>query len=137
MTDQKFAFLCGTVAPGSQALLSIGIIRLKNHDMNGEAVEIKVSQNDPGLAKISPGKKRMVIAKEGKIIAVFGRPRIKLLRMLERGADLNQDLIDCFSPMYPKPEKVFRTTQKWKNTQECRDQKDYQAHRMRKWIYGR
>ncbi len=118
--NNEVTFLCGKVMPGSTGLLSLGIIQLKNRDVKGLAVQVQVKPNDPGLAYIAPNNTRMVIARNGLIVAVFGRPRIKLLRMLERGANITQDLIDCFSPMYPKPEKIFRTTRKWKNTPEFR-----------------
>ena len=95
--NQGIRFLCGKISRREDCLPR-GEIRLRN----GES--LRVDQSDKGLHVIVPGKRRMVIVKDGEIIAVFGRPRIKLLRMLERGATITQDLIDCYSPMYPKPE---------------------------------
>lgn len=105
--NNEVTFLCGRVMPDSLNLLSRGVIRLNNYDVNGEVIQIRVQLDDAGLAYIVPNKTRMVIARNDLIIAVFGRPRIKLLRMLERGANITQDLIDCFSPMYPKPEQIY------------------------------
>ena len=60
MTDsQEVTFLCGVVKPDSKALLSLGIVRLKNDPTDCEVREIKVSPNDPGLSKIIPGRRRM------------------------------------------------------------------------------
>lgn len=105
--NNEVTFLCGRVMPDSLNLLSRGVIRLNNCDVNGEVIQIWVQLDDAGLAYIVPNKTRMVIARNDLIIAVFGRPRIKLLRMLEHGVNITQDLIDCFSPMYPKPEQIY------------------------------
>lgn len=130
--NQKLAFLCGRVMPDSLNLLSRGVIRLNNYDVNGEVIQIRVQLDDAGLAYIVPNKTRMVIVRNDLIIAVFGRPRIKLLRMLEHGVNITQDLIDCFSPMYPKPEQVFRTIYRWRNTQDYRD-KTAKLRRLRRY----
>jgi hypothetical protein len=105
-----FAFICGRIRSDSGDSLRAGIIRLRN----GQRLE--VDSHDPGLAYLKAGRIRMVVARGGKIIAVFGRPRIKLLLMLGNGVSVTQDLIDCYSPMYPRPEKIFRSTMKWKGS---------------------
>lgn len=110
--ERRYECLCGVIEPAPNPRLSLGLIELKRGG------SLRVSPDDPGLAKIQAGKRRMIIVKDGKIIAVFGRPRIKLLRMLEQGAAVTQDFIDCFSPMYPKPEQIFRTTYKRRKTPE-------------------
>lgn len=109
--ERRYQVLCGVIEPPPNTRLAVGFIELKR---GGGSLE--VSPNDPGLAKIKAGTRRMIIVKDGRIIAVFGRPRIKLLRMLEQNIEVTQDFIDCFGPMYPKPEKIFRTTYKSRGT---------------------
>lgn len=118
MTEpDKFTFLCGVVDK-NEGLLSLGIIRLQNLFGSRELREIEVSQNDPGLKYIVAGRRRMVVTKNRKIIAVFGRPRIGLLAMLSSDKVVTEEHIYSFSPTYPKPEKVLRATRKWKGTQK-------------------
>lgn len=119
--ERRYECLCGVIEPSPNPRLSLGLIELKRGG------SLRVSPDDPGLAKIQAGKMRMIIVKDGRIIAVFGRPRVKLLRMLEQGVAVTQDFIDCFSPMYPKPEKVFRTTYKWRGSPEYRRWKRIQG----------
>ncbi len=118
MTEiEKVTFLCGVVNK-NPGLLSLGIIRLQIEFGSREVHEIEVSQNDPGLKSVIAGRRRMVIARNGKIIAVFGRPRIRLLSMIADGVAVTDEVIESFGPMYPKPDKVLRTTRKWKGTPE-------------------
>jgi hypothetical protein len=115
------SFLCGKIERDPRYNLVRGIIMFTY----GE--HLRVLPDDPGLSYIKAGKRRMVVVKDETIVAVFGKPRIKLLGMLERGAKVTQDLLDCYQPMYPKPEKSFkvpRTTYRWRGTLDQRLQKN-------------
>jgi hypothetical protein len=101
MTVKKdVTFLCGVVKPDSEELLDVGIIRLRGRTVDGKRPELKVSHNDPGLRYVLPGRCRMIILHEGVIIAVYARPRIKLLRMLEQGSPVGRRLIRKEKPLY-------------------------------------
>lgn len=118
MTEHdKVTFLCGVVSKNS-GLLRLGIIRLQNEFGAQDIHQLEVNQSDPGLKYVLAGRRRMVVVKNRNIVAVFGRPRIGLLTMLSSDKVITDELIYSFSPMYPKPGKVLRTTRKWKGTQE-------------------
>ena len=98
MENQPYpiSFLCGLIPRGSGNLLGQGHILLKS----GQG--IKVISTDPGLRYVKPGRRRMVVAKDGEILAVYGRPRIRLLRTLERGGVITAEVLECSHPMYLK-----------------------------------
>lgn len=58
------------------------------------------SANDKGLEHLVIGKRRLVIIKNGKIMAVFIRPRIRLIRRLE-AEEFNEKTIAGYRPIYP------------------------------------
>ena len=60
------------------------------------------------VKKITIGRRRMIILRDGIILGLFGRPRIRLLGMVLRGALITEEVIECYLPMYPKPERTFK-----------------------------
>lgn len=52
--------------------------------------------------RIVVGRRRMIVLKNGRILGIFGRPRIRLLQMINRGARITEEVIECSFPMYPK-----------------------------------
>ncbi|MFA5132173.1 MAG: hypothetical protein WC444_02485 [Candidatus Paceibacterota bacterium] len=93
---KEITFLCGKVMPYSDDLVGVGIVKLRNGS------RIEVPQNDPGLEKVRAGMPRMIVVKNNRIWAVYARPRIRLLRMLERGADVTEEILEMYRPMYMK-----------------------------------
>ena len=66
-----------------------------------DEVTVVVGQ-DEVKAKITEGRRRMIVLHNGVIIGVFGRPRIRLLQMILRGAPITEEVIECSLPMWPK-----------------------------------
>ena len=94
MASEEVSFLCGVIEKGSEGNLARGSIRLRNRE------HIEVPPNDPGLGYIKPGRPRMGVSKDGVIWAVYNRPKVKLLRMLERGALITEEVLEVYQPRY-------------------------------------
>lgn len=60
------------------------------------------------VKRISVGLRRMIILRDGAVLGLFGRPRIRLHGMVVRGALITKEVIECYLPMYPKPERTFK-----------------------------
>ena len=100
-THGKYAtYLCGTVQPHSEAELARGVVLLKGNN----SVRFFVSPDDPGLVKVVAGRRRLVVVEcvdlKCEILAVYGRPRIRLIRLLERGCHVTEEVLECYLPMY-------------------------------------
>jgi hypothetical protein len=68
--------------------------------------EVIVAQNQPEAVKrIVVGKRRMVVLRDGVVLGIFCRPRIRLLDRIRLGEMITQEVIECSFPMYPKSEK--------------------------------
>ncbi len=91
--SNNITFLCGVTENWPDRLAN-GMIALRNGEM------LKVSPNDPGLSHVLSGRRRMIIVKGGVIWAVYSRPRIKLLRKLERGDFVTAEVLELYSPRY-------------------------------------
>lgn len=94
-------FLCGKVVKMIE-LPSGGLMVFTRDD------SVFVGPNQKAVVKrISVGKRRMIILRDGVVLGLFGRPRIRLLGMVLRGALITQEVIECYLPMYPTPERTF------------------------------
>ena len=100
-TPSVDTFLCGMVAPGSDSYLTRGIIQLRDEN------RLSVVASDPGLRKIKAGRRCMVIVRNGRILAVFRRPRINLIRLIEGGVPMTRKLLSDESPAYLQSEATF------------------------------
>jgi hypothetical protein len=92
--EPRISFLCGTIRNWGELMTEWGIIRLRS------SAEIHVSRNDPGLTHVQPGRMRMVIVKDGIIWAVYNRPKVKLLRRLEQGGLITEEVLELYQPRY-------------------------------------
>lgn len=101
-TGAKISFLCGKIKVESERLISLGIIQL------WDGQEILVSPGDKGLKYVLSGKQRMIVVKNDTILAVYARPRIRLLRILEQGIDPTSDLLHSYVPLYPRQTGISR-----------------------------
>ena len=96
--QQNITFLCGVIDPRDslyrESNIKKGIIYLRRYG------KITVQPSDPGLRYVISGRCRMIVVREGAIWTIYGRPRIKLLRMLERGIYITEEILEMYSPMY-------------------------------------
>jgi hypothetical protein len=92
-------FLCGKVTDIRRSR-SGGLIVYTLFDQ----VTIAPGQ-DEAIWKIEVGRRRMIVLREGIILGLYGRPRIRLLQMILRGTPITQEIIECSFPMYPKSER--------------------------------
>lgn len=76
------------------------------------------SEKDQGLAFLPEGKKRHFVVKDGKILAVYTRPRIKLLKAVGAGREITGSFLKSLRPTYPKFSRFPCTTFRWKGTFE-------------------
>lgn len=69
---------------------------------NGRAEYTVQSSSDAGLAHVHAGKRRLVIICRGKILAVYIRPRISLIRLLQGDDEPSASMLAKFHPIYQK-----------------------------------
>lgn len=67
---------------------------------------------EEAIRMISEGRRRMIVLRNGFVLGIFGRPRIRLLQMIQRGALITSEVIECSFPMYPKHAQHL-LKQKW------------------------
>lgn len=65
-----------------------------------------VAGQDEVKTKVVEGRRRMIVLRNGVILGIFGRPRIRLLNMILRGAPITEEVIECSLPMWPKVVKA-------------------------------
>lgn len=99
-------FLCGKVAKVQR--LPNGWTRIYSRF---DDVSIAPGQEDC-LNKITEGHRRMIVLRNGVVLGVFGRPRIRLLQMIQRGASITEEVIECSLPMWPKPQRFKERTER-------------------------
>jgi hypothetical protein len=79
--------------------------------LRGEGVEVTLegsghririaSSKDKGLAFLPKGKRRHFVVEDGKILAVYIRPRIRLLKLAGAGMPIEDSLLLALKPVYP------------------------------------
>lgn len=68
--------------------------------MNGGG-SLSVSSNDPGISHIrQSGRFQMIVARDGIIVAIYGRPRMKLLQKLGAGIPVTDEELWLYRPRY-------------------------------------
>jgi hypothetical protein len=83
------SFLCGVIVGSNRP----GTIKTRD-------AEIHVRPNDPGLTRIVVGRNLLVVVSDGEILAVYDCPRIKLMRMIETGRTVTNEILERYQPMY-------------------------------------
>lgn len=88
-------FFCGVVRAIEQVSKGARI-------SNGHTTYAISSVSDKGLEHLPVGKRRLVVICSGKIVAVYIRPRIQLIRRLESESELEADVLMRYRPIYPE-----------------------------------
>ncbi len=88
-------FFCGTVRAIEQISKGARI-------SNGHNSYTISSVSDKGLEHLPVGKRRLVVICSGKIVAVYIRPRIQLIRRLESESELGEAVLLSYRPIYPE-----------------------------------
>lgn len=74
------------------------------------------SKEDKGLAFLPQGEKRHFVVEDGRIVVVYIRPRIKLLKAAGAGLEVSLRFLHRLGPVYPKSSKILRTSSTKKGT---------------------
>ncbi len=91
----KCTFFCGVV----RSLVSSGRGVIIS---NGRAEYVVQSSNDGGLAYLQVGRRYLVVFYLGRIVAVYRRPRISLIRLLDGDGVPTATTLQKFNPVYQR-----------------------------------